>query len=64
MWIPLFHLHLPPLDGHSITIVGNPNLGRVKVAMIGLRNPKDEGVAGKEICGEVWVNEFQTKRAE
>lgn len=46
-------------NGHQITIVGNPNLGNVKVAMIGLRNPKDEGVIGPDLCAEIWANEFR-----
>lgn len=46
-------------NGHAITIVGNPNLGAVKVSMIGLRNPKEEGLIGDELCAEVWVNEFR-----
>lgn len=56
---PSIPFTLATSGGHEITIVGNPNLGRVKVAMIGLRNPKEANVAGKEICGEVWVNEFR-----
>lgn len=46
-------------NGRTITIVGNPNLGNVKTAMLGLRNPKEENELGREICGEVWVNEFR-----
>ena len=46
-------------DGHIITVIGNPNLGNVKVAMIGLRNPQDEGVIGSDLCAEVWANEFR-----
>ncbi len=46
-------------NGRSITIIGNPNLGLVKVAMIGLRNPKENGVIGRDLCAEVWTNEFR-----
>lgn len=45
--------------GRTITVVGNPNLGNVKIAMIGMRNPKVDGVLGTSICGEVWVNELR-----
>jgi len=42
---------------HSITIVGNPNLGTVKAIMIGVRNPKSTDNQSK--CVEVWVNELR-----
>lgn len=55
--------HLPT---RNITVVGNPDLGSVKVAMIGIRNraindPKnfitnDDGLPK---CGEVWANELR-----
>ena len=52
-------------NGDRITIVGNPDLGLVKVAMLGVRNPKqgsinsandDDGLAK---CAEVWFNELR-----
>ena len=46
-------------NGRKITIVGNPDLGYVKMAMIGLENPKEINVLGQEVCGEVWVNELR-----
>ncbi len=46
-------------NGHKITIIGNPNLGSVKISMIGLRNPKNPDVIGEDLCAEVWVNEFR-----
>ena len=49
--------------GNYIKIVGNPNLGDVKMAMLGVLNPQktandltDDG--GKK-CGEVWFNELR-----
>ena len=49
--------------GSKITVVGNPNLSRVKTIMIGVRNPKksslesaDDGLAK---CGQIWVNELR-----
>jgi len=47
--------------GRYITVVGNPDIGNVKMAMIGLRNKKEEGVSGSPVCAEVWVNEFRLK---
>ncbi|MDR2066193.1 MAG: cell surface protein SprA [Prevotellaceae bacterium] len=48
---------------NRIKIAGNPNLGSVKVIMIGVRNPKktegrinDDGLAKSAV---VWVNEFR-----
>lgn len=51
---------------HNVTIVGNPDLGAVKVAMIGIRNravndkynfrTDDDGLSK---CGEVWANEMR-----
>ncbi|MBL7789594.1 MAG: cell surface protein SprA [Chitinophagales bacterium] len=53
-------------DNKNITILGNPDLGMVKVAMVGVRNravndpfnfiKNDDGLSK---CGEVWVNELR-----
>jgi len=51
-------------DGkNTIRIKGNPNIGNVKVFMIGIRNakqspllPNDDGMAK---CAEIWVNELR-----
>ncbi|MDF1672545.1 MAG: cell surface protein SprA [Vicingaceae bacterium] len=51
-------------DGKNIMRVkGNPNIGNVRVFMIGIRNakqsplsPNDDGLAK---CGEIWVNELR-----
>lgn len=51
-------------DGKNIMRVkGNPNIGNVRVFMIGIRNPKqsplnpdDDGLAK---CAEIWVNELR-----
>ncbi|MDA9345187.1 cell surface protein SprA, partial [Flavobacteriales bacterium] len=49
--------------GKKITVVGNPNLSRVKTIMIGVRNPKktslDSEDDGLPKCGEIWVNELR-----
>jgi cell surface protein SprA len=45
--------------GRTITVIGNPNLGMVKIAMIGIKNPKDGSIIGAPICGEIWVNEMR-----
>jgi cell surface protein SprA len=47
---------------HTIRVKGNPNLGRVKTIMIGIRNPiKKEIVSdmGVPKSGAIWVNELR-----
>jgi cell surface protein SprA len=50
-------------DGKKITVVGSPNLGDVKIVMMGLHNPKkrslndDDDMLPKSV--EVWVNELR-----
>ncbi|WP_020536687.1 cell surface protein SprA [Lewinella cohaerens] len=46
---------------HNIKVRGNPNLGFVKVMMIGIRNPLVDGdaYAGAEYPVEVWANELR-----
>ncbi|MDA9663588.1 cell surface protein SprA, partial [bacterium] len=50
-------------SGKKITVVGNPNLSRVKTIMIGVRNPKKNSFEsdddGLSKCGEIWVNELR-----
>jgi len=53
-------------DGRSISVVGHPSLGHVRVLMIGIRNPKlgsalDDGHAKS---GIVWVNELRLSRLD
>lgn len=51
-------------DGkNTMRVKGNPNIGNVRVFMIGIRNPKqspinlnDDGLAK---CAEIWVNELR-----
>ena len=46
-----------------IYVKGNPDLSRVRMMMIGIRNPKKTSIAssddGQEKCAEVWVNELR-----
>lgn len=42
--------------GHKIKLIGNPDLGLVESAMVGIRNPEDGGASH---CAEVWVNELR-----
>jgi cell surface protein SprA len=53
-------------NGRNISIVGNPDLGAVKIAMIGIRNRATNDKFnfktdddGNPKCGEVWVNELR-----
>jgi cell surface protein SprA len=45
------------IDGHTITIVGNPNLGTIKSVMVGIRNNKSPDNLAH--CAEVWINELR-----
>ena len=51
------------LDGHIVTVVGNPNLAEVRTIMIGIRNPKKQTLNdGDDMLAksvEVWVNELR-----
>lgn len=53
------------MDGeNTITVLGSPSLSDVKAIMIGVRNPKKQGVNdndddGLPKCAEVWVNELR-----
>ena len=51
-------------DGQNkITIVGMPSLSEVKAIMIGVRNPRKQGITepddAQAKCAEVWVNELR-----
>jgi cell surface protein SprA len=50
-------------NGAIISIVGSPDLGVVKTAMLGVRNPQVGTTAdndnGSEKCAEVWFNEMR-----
>ena len=48
-------------NGKNITVVGNPDLGIVATAMIGIRNPKSGSPDdnGNSICTEVWFDELR-----
>ncbi len=52
------------VDGqNTMRIKGNPNIGSVRVFMIGIRNPKQSplspGDDGLAKCAEIWVNELR-----
>ena len=51
-------------NGRRVTIVGNPDLGQVKDAMLGIRNPKQgsgdgDNDDGLPKCAEIWFNEMR-----
>ena len=50
-------------DGHKYTVLGTPNLGKVKVIMVGVRNPKKEALNdGNDMLPKsaiVWINELR-----
>lgn len=49
-----------PYEGSSgkagISVIGNPTLSNIKTIMIGVKNPKNDGIPK---CAEVWVNELR-----
>ena len=51
------------VDGKKYTVLGTPNLGKVKVIMVGVRNPKKESLTdGNNMLPKsaiVWVNELR-----
>lgn len=56
-------LYSEMVDGKKYTVLGTPNLGKVKVIMIGVRNPKKESLTdGNNMLPKsaiVWVNELR-----
>ena len=55
---------IEPGTNRRLTVVGNPDLGLAKVAMLGVRNPKessgvDSDDDGKPKCAELWFNEMR-----
>ena len=56
-------LYSEMVDGKKYTVLGTPNLGKVKVIMIGVRNPKKESLTdGNNMLPKsaiVWINELR-----
>ncbi len=56
-------LYSEMVDGKRYTVLGSPNLGKVKVIMIGVRNPKKESLTdGNNMLPKsaiVWLNELR-----
>ncbi|MBL0199998.1 MAG: cell surface protein SprA [Chitinophagaceae bacterium] len=42
-------------NGHTFSVMGNPNLAEIRGILMGVENTNTPGVA----CGEVWVNELR-----
>ncbi|MDG3582581.1 cell surface protein SprA [Galbibacter pacificus] len=40
-----------------VAVKGNPSLGNIRAAMVGVKNPST--VVGDNVCGEVWFNELR-----
>jgi cell surface protein SprA len=51
------------VDGKKYTVLGTPNLGKVKVIMVGVRNPKKESLTdGNNMLPKsatIWINELR-----
>ncbi|MBQ3982914.1 MAG: cell surface protein SprA, partial [Bacteroidales bacterium] len=56
-------LYSEVVDGKKYTVLGNPNLGKVKVIMIGIRNPRkmtlDDGNNMLPKSARLWINELR-----
>ena len=56
-------LYSENVEGKKYTVLGNPNLGKIKVIMIGVRNPKKESLTdGNNMLPKsaiVWINELR-----
>lgn len=65
---PLVPYMVKDAKGNYIKVVGNPNLGDVKVAMLGVLNPQktpnDPTDDGGKKCVEVWFNELRLSNME
>lgn len=51
-----------PSMSHAMKVKGNPNLGRVKIVMVGIRYPADDrapGTGTETFDTEVWINEMR-----
>ncbi len=46
----------PNVPANLIKIIGNPDMGLVKGIMVGIRNPKNDGIPR---CVEAWINELR-----
>jgi cell surface protein SprA len=44
-------------NGIRWSVMGNPNLGEVKVFLVGIENAKND--ANTSVCAEVWINELR-----
>ncbi len=44
-------------NGHTITVVGNPDLSTVQGIMLGVLNPRTSDRSGKSVC--IWFNELR-----
>ena len=56
-------LYSEVIGGKKYTVLGNPNLGKVKVIMVGVRNPKKESLTdGNNMLPKsaiLWINELR-----
>ncbi|MEO6231332.1 MAG: cell surface protein SprA [Ferruginibacter sp.] len=52
--VPTTIYRKPQANGHTYSILGDPNLGEVRGILIGVENTD-----GSNACGEMWVNELR-----
>lgn len=46
-------------EGHQISVIGNPSVGKIKGIQIGIRNIDETGGPSGGYAGEIWVNELR-----
>jgi len=45
--------------GHTYQVRGQPTLTNIRQIVIGVENPENKGIPGRELHGEIWVNELR-----
>lgn len=60
----IYTQEVPGEPGHSYGIKGNPSLTKVTFFTVGIINPKNKGEAGRQVSGELWINELRVLDAE
>ncbi|MFC2133143.1 cell surface protein SprA [Bacteroidota bacterium] len=59
-----YQVPLENLPGHFYGVRGKPTLTRITFFTIGILNPKDKGLDGERVSGEIWINELRVLNAD
>lgn len=55
---------VPTRPGHFYGIKGNPSLTSIKFFIVGVVNPKKDGLSDRPVSGSVWINELRVLDAD